>query len=202
MIELDAASNRGIDDIREIRERVAVQPALGRRKIYILDEAHSLTTDASNALLKTLEEPPDHVVFVLCTTELQAMLPTIRSRCQRFVFQRPGLGEISEVLRRIATAEGIEIDDAAVQLVARAAGGSFHTASQSISCPPPRAPPSARRTCARCSAPPTRPHRSARSDLVGAGDAAGLRAWSTTGPSRAPTWHRSPVCSGTCGARS
>jgi DNA polymerase-3 subunit gamma/tau len=84
-----------------------------------------LTKEASNAVLKTLEEPPDHVVFVLCTTELQAMLPTIRSRCQRFVFQRPGLGEISEVLRRIATAEGIEIDDAAVQLVARAAGGSF-----------------------------------------------------------------------------
>lgn len=84
-----------------------------------------LTKEASNAVLKTLEEPPDHVVFVLCTTELQSMLPTIRSRCQRFVFQRPGLGEISEVLRRIATAEGIEIDDAAVQLVARAAGGSF-----------------------------------------------------------------------------
>lgn len=84
-----------------------------------------LTKEASNAVLKTLEEPPDHVVFVLCTTELQAMLPTIRSRCQRFAFQRPGLAEISEVLRRIATAERIEIDDAAVQLVARAAGGSF-----------------------------------------------------------------------------
>jgi DNA polymerase-3 subunit gamma/tau len=94
-------------------------------KVYIVDEAHMLTKEASNAVLKTLEEPPDHVVFVLCTTELQAMLPTIRSRCQRFVFQRPGLAEISEVLRRIATAEGIEIDDAAVQLVARAAGGSF-----------------------------------------------------------------------------
>ena len=125
VIEMDAASHRGIDDIREIRDRVALRPARGRKKVYIVDEAHMLTKEASNAVLKTLEEPPDHVVFVLCTTELQAMLPTIRSRCQRFVFQRPGLGEISEVLRRIATAEGIEIDDAAVQLVARAAGGSF-----------------------------------------------------------------------------
>jgi DNA polymerase III subunit gamma/tau len=125
VIEMDAASHRGIDDIREIRDRVALRPARGRKKIYIVDEAHMLTKEASNAVLKTLEEPPDHVVFVLCTTELQAMLPTIRSRCQRFVFQRPGLGEISEVLRRIATAERIEIDDAAVQLVARAAGGSF-----------------------------------------------------------------------------
>ena len=125
VIEMDAASHRGIDDIREIRDRVALRPARGRKKVYIVDEAHMLTKEASNAVLKTLEEPPDHVVFVLCTTELQSMLPTIRSRCQRFVFQRPGLGEISEVLRRIATAEGIEIDDAAVQLVARAAGGSF-----------------------------------------------------------------------------
>ena len=125
VIEMDAASHRGIDDIREIRDRVALRPARGRMKVYIVDEAHMLTKEASNAVLKTLEEPPDHVVFVLCTTELQSMLPTIRSRCQRFVFQRPGLGEISEVLRRIATAEGIEIDDAAVQLVARAAGGSF-----------------------------------------------------------------------------
>ena len=125
VIEMDAASHRGIDDIREIRDRVALRPARGRMKVYIVDEAHMLTKEASNAVLKTLEEPPDHVVFVLCTTELQAMLPTIRSRCQRFVFQRPGLGEISEVLRRIAAAEGIEVDDAAVQLVARAAGGSF-----------------------------------------------------------------------------
>src|SRR5437763_6591165 len=97
-------------------------------KVYIVDEAHMLTKEASNALLKTLEEPPDHVVFVLCTTELQAMLPTIRSRCQRFVFQRPGLTEIAEVLRRIAAAESIEIDDGAVQQVARAASGSFRDA--------------------------------------------------------------------------
>ena len=87
---MDAASHRGIDDIREIVERVAQQPAEGRYKIYILDEAHSLTADASNALLKTLEEPPPHVVFVLCTTDPAKLLSTIRSRCQRFAFRRPG----------------------------------------------------------------------------------------------------------------
>jgi DNA polymerase III subunit gamma/tau len=125
VIEMDAASHRGIDDIREIRDRVALRPARGRMKVYIVDEAHMLTKEASNAVLKTLEEPPDHVVFVLCTTELAAMLPTIRSRCQRFAFQRPGLADIGQVLRRIATAETIAIDDAAVELVARAAGGSF-----------------------------------------------------------------------------
>jgi DNA polymerase III subunit gamma/tau len=125
VIEMDAASHRGIDDIREIRDRVALRPVRGRKKVYIVDEAHMLTKEASNAVLKTLEEPPDHVVFVLCTTELAAMLPTIRSRCQRFAFQRPGLPEIAEVLRRIATAETIQIDDAAIQLVARAAAGSF-----------------------------------------------------------------------------
>jgi DNA polymerase-3 subunit gamma/tau len=87
-----------------------------------------LTKEASNAVLKTLEEPPDHVVFVLCTTEMQAMLPTIRSRCQRFSFQRPGLPEIAEVLNRIAAAESIEIDEAATLLIARAATGSFRDA--------------------------------------------------------------------------
>ena len=125
VIEMDAASHRGIDDIREIRDRVALRPARGRMKVYIIDEAHMLTKEASNAVLKTLEEPPDHVVFVLCTTELGAMLPTIRSRCQRFAFQRPGLADIAQVLSRIATAETIVIDDAAIELVARAAGGSF-----------------------------------------------------------------------------
>ena len=128
VIEMDAASHRGIDDIREIRDRVGLRPARGRMKVYIVDEAHMLTKEASNAVLKTLEEPPDHVVFVLCTTEMQAMLPTIRSRCQRFAFQRPGLPELSEVLRRIAAAESIELDDAATLLIARAAGGSFRDA--------------------------------------------------------------------------
>ncbi len=128
VIELDAASNRGIDDIREIRERVAVQPALGRRKVYILDEAHSLTVDASNALLKTLEEPPEHVVFVLCTTEPHKLLDTIKGRCQAFAFARPSVEEIRVVLRRIAAAEGIEADEDALGLIARSARGSFRDA--------------------------------------------------------------------------
>jgi DNA polymerase-3 subunit gamma/tau len=132
VIELDAASNRGIDDIREIVDKVAQRPAAGRRKVYIVDEAHMLTKEASNAVLKTLEEPPEHVVFVLCTTEMQSMLPTIRSRCQRFVFQRPGLPEIGAVLHRIAETESIDIDPAAIGLVARAAGGSFRDAVSTL----------------------------------------------------------------------
>ena len=132
VIELDAASHRGIDDIREIRDRVALRPVHGRKKVYIVDEAHMLTKEASNAVLKTLEEPPDHVVFVLCTTEMGSMLPTIRSRCQRFAFFRPGLPEISTLLHRIAAAESIEIDPAAVSLVARAASGSFRDAVSAL----------------------------------------------------------------------
>jgi DNA polymerase-3 subunit gamma/tau len=132
VIELDAASHRGIDDIREIRDRVALQPVRGRRKVYIIDEAHMLTKEASNAVLKTLEEPPAHAVFVLCTTEMAAMLPTIRSRCQRFAFARPGLPEISTVLHRIARAESIEIEPAAVAVIARSAAGSFRDAVSAL----------------------------------------------------------------------
>jgi len=129
VIELDAASNRGIDTIREtVIERAALAPIEGGRKIYILDEAHSLTADASNALLKTLEEPPEKVVFILCTTDANKLLPTVRSRCQRFAFRRPGPGELATVLRRIADAEQIEATDAALHLMARAAGGSFRDA--------------------------------------------------------------------------
>jgi DNA polymerase III subunit gamma/tau len=128
VIELDAASNRGIDDIREIRDRVALRPVLGRRKVYILDEAHSLTTDASNALLKTLEEPPDHVVFVLCTTEPQKLLDTIKGRCQAFSFLRPTVEELRGVVTRIADAEGFDVDDASLGLIARHARGSFRDA--------------------------------------------------------------------------
>ena len=129
VIELDAASNRGIDTIREsVIERASLAPIEGGRKIYILDEAHSLTADASNALLKTLEEPPDKVVFILCTTDAGKLLPTVRSRCQRFAFRRPGPGELATVLRRIADAEQIEAADAALHLIARAAGGSFRDA--------------------------------------------------------------------------
>jgi DNA polymerase-3 subunit gamma/tau len=128
VIEMDAASHRGIDDIREIRERVAQQPAEGRYKIYILDEAHSLTPDASNALLKTLEEPPPHVVFVLCTTDPAKLLSTIRSRCQRFAFRRPGPGELVKVLSRVCEAEGIQAPEAVLHLVARAGAGSYRDA--------------------------------------------------------------------------
>src|SRR3989442_6163055 len=87
VVEMDAASQRGIDDIREIRDRVVLQPAEGRYKVYILDEAHQLTDAAWNALLKLIEEPPPHLVFVFCTTDLQKVLPTVRSRCQTFAFQ-------------------------------------------------------------------------------------------------------------------
>ena len=132
VIEMDAASHRGIDDIREIRDRVALQPVRGRRKVYIIDEAHMLTKEASNAVLKTLEEPPDHAIFVLCTTEMQAMLPTIRSRCQRFAFHRPTHAETSELLNRIATAEGIEIDDAAITMVAITFWGSVVARTKAV----------------------------------------------------------------------
>jgi len=132
VVEMDAASNRGIDDVREIRDRVGMRPALGRRKVYIVDEAHMLTKEASNAVLKTLEEPPPHVVFVLCTTEMAAMLETIRSRCQRFAFFRPGLAEIGLVLHRISEAESIEIDPAAIPHIARAAAGSFRDAVSTL----------------------------------------------------------------------
>ena len=97
VLELDAASNRGIDDVREIRDRVAQQPVLGRYRVYILDEAHSLTTDAANALLKTLEEPPPHVVFILCTTEPHRLPDTVRGRCQQFTFLRRSEEHTSEL---------------------------------------------------------------------------------------------------------
>src|SRR5216110_3678544 len=113
VIEMDAASQRGIDDIREIRELVVLQPAEGRYKVYILDEAHQLTDAAWNALLKLIEEPPPHLLFVFCTTELAKVLPTVRSRCQTFVFQRPRLPELLKVLRRVADGEGMAVPDAA-----------------------------------------------------------------------------------------
>jgi DNA polymerase III subunit gamma/tau len=125
VVEMDAASQRGIDDIREIRERVILQPAEGRYKVYILDEAHQLTSAAFNALLKLIEEPPPHLVFVFCTTDLHQMPDTVRSRCQTFVFARPRLPELVKLLRRVADGEGIEAPDQALALVARGARGSF-----------------------------------------------------------------------------
>jgi DNA polymerase-3 subunit gamma/tau len=128
VIEMDAASNRSVDDIRDLRERVGYAPAAGRWKVYILDEAHMLTKEAWNAFLKTLEEPPPNTLFVLATTEAHKVMPTIVDRCQRFDFQRPAVEQISEVLRRVASAEGIEIEDGAVAMIARAATGSFRDA--------------------------------------------------------------------------
>ncbi|MDP9491815.1 MAG: DNA polymerase III subunit gamma/tau [Actinomycetota bacterium] len=132
VIEMDAASQRGIDDIREIRERVVLQPVEGQYKVYILDEAHQLTDAAFNALLKLIEEPPPHLVFVFCTTDVSKMLPTVRSRCQTFVFSRPRLPDLIRKLRRIADAEGIEAPDAALALVARGARGAYRDAESTL----------------------------------------------------------------------
>ncbi|TML00564.1 MAG: DNA polymerase III subunit gamma/tau [Actinobacteria bacterium] len=132
VIEMDAASQRGIDDIREIRERVVLQPAEGRYKVYILDEAHQLTDAAWNALLKLIEEPPPHLVFVFCTTDLSKVLPTVRSRCQTFVFARPRLPELVRYLRRVADGEAIQAPDQALALVARGARGSFRDAVSTL----------------------------------------------------------------------
>jgi DNA polymerase-3 subunit gamma/tau len=132
VIEMDAASQRGIDDIREIRERVVLQPVEGNYKVYILDEAHQLTDAAFNALLKLIEEPPPHLVFVFCTTDVSKMLPTVRSRCQTFVFSRPRLPDLIRKLRRIADAEGIEAPDAALALIARGARGAYRDAESTL----------------------------------------------------------------------
>jgi DNA polymerase-3 subunit gamma/tau len=132
VIEMDAASQRGIDDIREIRERVVLQPAEGRYKVYILDEAHQLTDAAWNALLKLIEEPPPHLVFVFCTTDLSKVLPTVRSRCQTFVFARPRLPDLVRKLRRIADGEGINVPDQALALIARSARGAYRDAESTL----------------------------------------------------------------------
>jgi DNA polymerase-3 subunit gamma/tau len=132
VIEMDAASQRGIDDVREIRDHVVLQPVEGRHKVYILDEAHQLTPAAFNALLKLIEEPPPHLLFIFCTTELAEMLPTVRSRCQTFLFVRPRLAELTKRLRRVADAESIDAPDAALALVARSARGSFRDAESTL----------------------------------------------------------------------
>ena len=128
VIEMDAASNNSVDDIRELRERVAYAPVSGRHKVYILDEAHMLSTQAWNAFLKTLEEPPPNTLFVLCTTEAQKVLPTVVDRCHRFDFARPGADQVAQVLARVADAEGIELPAPARALIARKAAGSFRDA--------------------------------------------------------------------------
>jgi DNA polymerase III subunit gamma/tau len=128
VVEMDAASNNSVDDIRELRENVALAPMGGARRVYILDEAHMLSAAAWNAFLKTLEEPPSHVVFVLATTEAHKVPATIVDRCHRFDFQRPSLEQIAGVIRRVADQEGISIPDPAVGMIARKAAGSFRDA--------------------------------------------------------------------------
>jgi DNA polymerase-3 subunit gamma/tau len=128
VIEVDAASNRGIDEIRDLREKVNYAPNQARFKVYIIDEVHMLTKEASNALLKTLEEPPPHVIFVLATTEAHKLLPTILSRCQRFDFRRIPLTDMLALLTRISVSEGITIEPEALRLIARAATGSMRDA--------------------------------------------------------------------------
>ena len=125
---MDAASNNSVDDIRELRESVAYAPVSGRRKVYILDEAHMLSTAAWNAFLKTLEEPPPNTVFVLATTEANKVPATVVDRCHRFDFHRPTVEQIASVVRRAAQAESIEIPPAAVAALSRSATGSFRDA--------------------------------------------------------------------------
>jgi DNA polymerase-3 subunit gamma/tau len=128
VIEMDAASNNSVDDIRDLREKVAYAPVSGRHKVYILDEAHMLSPQAWNAFLKTLEEPPPRTIFVLATTEAQKVLPTVVDRCHRFDFGRPSVEQVAAVLERVGTEERIDIDRGALALVARHATGSFRDA--------------------------------------------------------------------------
>ena len=131
VLEIDGASNRGIDEIRQLRQNVAVRPSRVRYKIYIIDEVHMLTKEAFNALLKTLEEPPEHVKFIFATTEPQKIPITILSRCQRFDFAGISAASIQERLAQIAAAEGVAIDGEALQILASRAAGSMRD-SQSL----------------------------------------------------------------------
>ena len=128
LIEIDAASNRGIDEIRELREGIKFTPAKSKYKVFILDEAHQLSKDAANALLKTLEEPPSHAIFVLATTEIHKMIPTIISRCQRFDFRKLTADEITKQLERISQKEGVKVEKPALELIVSNSQGSSRDA--------------------------------------------------------------------------
>jgi DNA polymerase-3 subunit gamma/tau len=128
VLEMDAASNRGIDEIRDLRDKVNLAPVVGRMKVYIIDEVHMLTAEAFNALLKMLEEPPEHVIFVLATTEKHKVLPTIISRCQSFDFRRPSIETLVGKLQEISEAEDIEVEPEALTVIAREGRGSFRDA--------------------------------------------------------------------------
>ena len=132
VIEIDAASNRGIDSIRELRENVRYAPARDRYKVFIIDEAHQITPEGFNALLKTLEEPPPHVVFILATTELHELPETILSRCQHFNFHSASFSELLENLKKISDAEGVKADSEALAALASAAGGSLRDAQSRL----------------------------------------------------------------------
>ncbi len=128
VLELDAASNRKVDEIRDLLEKIPYSSTQGGKKVYIVDEVHMLTPESFNTLLKTLEEPPEHVIFVLATTEPHKVLPTILSRCQRFDFRRIAVPDIEARLKEVADAEGIDIDEAALALVAHHAQGALRDA--------------------------------------------------------------------------
>ena len=128
VVEIDAASNRGINEIRELIDKVGFSPAESRKKVYIIDEVHMLTNEASNAFLKTLEEPPEHIIFILATTEPSKILPTIISRCQRFDFRLLSLKDISSHLAKIAKQEKLKISSSAIELIAKQARGSLRDA--------------------------------------------------------------------------
>ncbi len=128
LYEIDAASNRGIDDIRELRDAVNVLPLESKRKVYIIDEVHMLTKEAFNALLKTLEEPPRHVMFILATTEFEKLPETIISRCQSFTFKKPSTHVLRKMITSVAKKEGVKIDAAGAELIALLADGSFRDA--------------------------------------------------------------------------
>ena len=132
LIEIDAASNRGIDEMRELRDGVKFTPIAGKYKVFIIDEAHQLTKEAFNALLKTLEEPPAHAIFILATTEIHKMPETILSRVQQFAFRRLTVAEIIKKLQKIVEAEKIKIDEDAVRLIAAYAGGSYRDAESML----------------------------------------------------------------------
>ncbi len=128
LIEIDAASHRGIDEIRELKEGIKFAPAKSKYKVFIIDESHQLTKEASNALLKTLEEPPDHAIFILATTEIHKMIPTIISRCQRFDFKRLKMAEVIKRLEIVAKKEKLQIEKPALELIALSSGGSLRDA--------------------------------------------------------------------------
>ena len=132
VFEIDAASNRGIDEIRDLRETVKFAPANGKYKVYIIDEVHMLTSEAFNALLKTLEEPPERVVFILATTEVHKVPATIQSRCQRYDFKRIAVREIAERLRYVAENSEIKAEDAALALIARESAGGMRYALSTL----------------------------------------------------------------------